>query len=62
VPGSLKAPLPTVLRDEITRLLGGTYTLAPLPLGLRASAVEAGPEGMSFAATGSDLVLNADLC
>jgi LmeA-like phospholipid-binding len=62
VPGSLRAPLPTALREEISRLLARTYTLPPLPLGMQASAVRAGRDEMSFAATGRLLQLPADDC
>jgi LmeA-like phospholipid-binding len=57
VPESLRLPAP--VRGQVARLLGTSYRVPPLPLGLQVSGVSVGADGVAVTATGSDLVLRA---
>jgi hypothetical protein len=57
VPDSLG--LPRLVRAEVVRLLGISYRVPPLPLGLTVSRVAVSAGGVAVTATGSNLVLGS---
>jgi hypothetical protein len=57
VPDSLNLPL--VVRNQVARLLGTSYRMPALPLGMKVRTASVSPEGIAVTATGSNLQLGA---